>query len=408
MRAGATTTGDGISGLSGIWRSGDWPSLLAAFLYFDAAFMIWVLLGPLAPFIAGDLALSPGATGLVIAVPTLAGALLRPFAGHAVDRFGARRTGIAAQAIVIVALAGATLGGVSSYAGLLALGAILGVAGASFAVALPLASRWYPPRMQGLVQGLAGMGNSGVVLAALFAPWLAASFGWRAVFGLFCLPLAAVLLLFALLARDAPHAPPRGRAGSLLKEKDCLQLMGLYAITFGGFVGLAASLPIVLTTRFEIDAVAAGRWTALLVLVGSFVRPLGGGLADRFGGARTLTLLLALAAVALTGAGLARDRDVIVAMLVLVMLALGLGNGAVFQLVPQRFAASGGAATGIIGMAGGLGGFALSLALGYSRQWFGDYAPAFLLFALAALIAGFAVARVAPRWRREWHDRARI
>ena len=151
------------------WKSGHSPTLIAAFAYFDVAFMVWVLLGPLAPIISKQLMLDPGQKGLMVAVPTLAGAVLRIVNGLLVDRIGPKRTGTISQLIVIAGLAFAWHFGITSYAGTLALGVVLGFAGASFAVALPLASRWYPPEHQGKAMGIAGMGNSGTVFASLFA-----------------------------------------------------------------------------------------------------------------------------------------------------------------------------------------------------------------------------------------------
>ena len=161
---------------SSFWQSGHTPTLIAAFLYFDLAFMVWVLLGPLAPDIAKTLQLTAAQKGLMVATPTLAGALLRVVNGLLVDRIGPKRAGAISQIIVIVGLFTAWVLGVNSFAGTLALGVILGFAGASFAIALPLASRWYPPEHQGKAMGLAGMGNSGTVLAVRWMlqrrPWL--------------------------------------------------------------------------------------------------------------------------------------------------------------------------------------------------------------------------------------------
>jgi NNP family nitrate/nitrite transporter-like MFS transporter len=155
------------------WSLGHRPTLIAAFLYFDLAFMVWVLLGPLAPEIAKTLALTPAQKGLMVATPTLAGAILRVVNGLLVDRIGPKLAGAISQVIVIAGLGAAWLMGVNSFGGTLALGVVLGFAGASFAIALPLASRWYPPKHQGKAMGIAGMGNSGTVLASLFAPLFA-------------------------------------------------------------------------------------------------------------------------------------------------------------------------------------------------------------------------------------------
>ncbi|HWK40810.1 MAG TPA: nitrate/nitrite transporter [Croceibacterium sp.] len=390
---------------SSFWASGHKPTLIAAFLYFDLAFMIWVMLGPLAPDIAVSLGLTPAQQGLMVAVPTLAGALLRVVNGLLVDRIGPKRSGAISQIIVIAGLFTAWLFGVNSFGGTLALGVILGFAGASFAIALPLASRWYPPEHQGKAMGLAGMGNSGTVLAALFAPGLAVTFGWNAVLGLACIPLAVVFVAYILLARDAPGQPP---ARSLteyfqpLRQGDAWWLMGFYAVTFGGFVGLSASLPIYFTARFDLSTIYAGYATAACVFAGSLIRPMGGGLADAIGGVRTLTGVFIVAAIALVGVALAASFAAALALFVIAMLALGTGNGAVFQLVPQRFAAEIGVMTGLVGMAGGIGGFYLASSLGLARQWTGSFAPGFLIFAALAVIALAGLLMVKGQWRARW------
>ena len=187
------------------WKAGHAPTLLSAFLYFDVSFMVWYLLGPLQVQIAQALALDTQQRALMVAVPILCGAVLRLFLGLLADRIGAKRTGVIAQVVVIVALLAAWRLGVHSFGQVLLLGAMLGVAGASFAVALPLASRWYPPEHQGLALGIAGAGNSGTALAALFAPGLAQTFGWTNVIGLAVLPLAVAFVVYLIFAKDAPN-----------------------------------------------------------------------------------------------------------------------------------------------------------------------------------------------------------
>jgi MFS transporter, NNP family, nitrate/nitrite transporter len=144
----------------GFWKAGHTPTLIAAFLYFDLAFMVWVLLGPLAPEISKTLGLTPAQKGLMVALPTLAGAVLRVVNGLLVDRIGPKRSGAINQVIVITGLFFAWSMGVTSFGGTLALGVILGFAGASFAIALPLASRWYPAEHQGKAMGLASLPRS--------------------------------------------------------------------------------------------------------------------------------------------------------------------------------------------------------------------------------------------------------
>jgi NNP family nitrate/nitrite transporter-like MFS transporter len=286
---------------------------------------------------------------------------------------------------------------------------VLGVAGASFAVALPLASRWYPQEHQGLALGIAGAGNSGTVLAALFAPALARAYGWTNVVGLAILPLLAALAVFVLFARDSPNRPPpRTAAGYLavLRQGDCWSLMALYAVTFGGFVGLGSSLPIYFHAEYGLSTVAAGLVTAACVFSGSVVRPFGGLLADRFGAAQTLTAVFAVAAaaLALVSMGLPGLR-LAASVFIAGMLALGMGNGAVFQLAPQRFAREMGLVTGLVGMAGGLGGFYLASSLGLSKQVTGSYQAglvtfAGLAFAALAVAALVGLSGLKQRWSR--------
>ncbi|PZQ60030.1 MAG: MFS transporter [Sphingomonas taxi] len=405
-RAGRTATDP-----SGFWNAGHKPTLIAAFLYFDLAFMVWVLLGPLAPEIARTLALTPAEKGLMVATPTLAGAILRVVNGLLVDRVGPKRSGAISQLIVLGGLASAFLLGVNSFAGTLVLGVILGFAGASFAIALPLASRWYPPEHQGKAMGLAGMGNSGTVFAALFAPMLAKAFGWNAVLGLACLPLAAVFVAYMLMAKDPPNPPAPKRLGEYfapLRSTDAWWLMALYAVTFGGFVGLAASLTIYFTDMFGLTTITAGYCTAACVFAGSLVRPMGGALADAVGGVKALTLVYAVAAVALALVGFAGSVGLALALFVLAMLALGTGNGAVFQLVPQRFGQEIGIVTGLVGMAGGVGGFYLASSLGVARQLTGSFAPGFLIFATLCVAALAGLTLVKRRWRATWRTAARI
>ena len=376
-------------------KAGNPPTLFAAFLYFDLSFMVWVLLGPLAVLIASDLHLNAAQKGLMVAVPNLAGAFLRVVMGLLVDHLRPRRAGIIGQVFVLAGLALAWFVGIHSFGQALLLGVVLGMAGASFAVALPLASRWYPPEHQGTALGIAGAGNSGTVLASLFAPALALAIGWNNVIGLAALPLAGALLVYLALAKDSPNQPPPKRGVeylAVLKQPDAWAFMGFYSVTFGGFVGLSSSLPAYYNAQYGLSPVVAGLFTAACVFAGSMVRPIGGALADRFGGTKVLTAVYAVAALALIVASFGlQPAPLGLAVFVLTMLALGMGNGAVFQLVPQRFGREIGVMTGFVGMAGGVGGFYLASSLGVSKQLTGDYQAGFLIFAALALVALFGL-----------------
>ncbi|WP_293906725.1 nitrate/nitrite transporter [Phenylobacterium sp.] len=391
-------------------KSGNTPTLLSAFLYFDLSFMTWVLLGPLGVAIAKDFGLTPAQKGLMVALPVLSGAILRLVAGVLVDHIGPKLTGIIGQLIVLAGLAAAWMLGVHSYNQVLVLGIVLGVAGASFAVALPLASRWYPPEYQGLALGIAGAGNSGTALAALFAPGLAQIWGWQNVIGLAALPLALALVVFVVFAKDAPNRPPPKRLAeymAVLSTRDAWWLMGLYGVTFGGFVGLSSSLTIYFNAEYGLPAVTAGFFTAACVFAGSFVRPVGGALADRVGGVRTLSVVYVLAALGLALASFQQPSPwVALALFLFVMMSLGAGNGAVFQLAPQRFGKEIGVVTGLVGATGGAGGFYLASSLGWAKQVTGSYQGGLLAFAALALIALVGLLGVKARWRKTWPELA--
>ena len=393
----------------GFLKAGHLPTLFASFLYFDLSFMAWVLLGPLGVSIGKDLHLSPADKGLMVATPVLAGAFLRVVLGLLVDRYKPKRVGIGAQVLVIIGLIAAWTIGIHSLSATLLLGCVLGLAGASFAVALPLASSWYPPEHQGTALGLAGAGNSGTVLAALFAPGLAMAFGWQNVIGLAAIPLFLTLLVFTALAKDSPKTPaPKSWAdyAAILREADAWWFMFFYSVTFGGFVGLASSLTISFNDQYGLTPVTAGYCTAAVVFVGSLVRPMGGAVADRIGGVRALTVLYAVASAAFaTIATGISSIYLVMPVFILGMLCLGMGNGAVFQLVPQRFSKEIGVMTGLVGMTGGVGGFYLASSLGYSKQFTGGYGLGFLIFALLAATALACLTKVRGRWRATWAER---
>jgi len=392
------------------WKAGHTPTLFAAFLYFDLSFMVWYLLGPLAVQIATDLQLTTQQRGFMVATPILAGAILRFIMGMLADQLSPKTAGIIGQVIVIVGLLTAWQLGIHSYEQALLLGVCLGMAGASFAVALPLASQWYPPQHQGKAMGIAGAGNSGTVIAALAAPLLAAAFGWVNVFGLALIPLVLTLALFSLMARNAPN---RAKAKSMadylnaLGDRDSWWFMFFYSVTFGGFIGLASALPGYFHDQYGLNPQTAGYYTAACVFAGSLMRPLGGALADRFGGIRALLGTYAIATLCIGAVGFHLSSSVAaLALFVMAMLGLGAGNGAVFQLVPQRFTKEIGVMTGLVGMAGGIGGFLLTAGLGAIKQSTGDYQLALWLFASLGLIAWFGLYGVKRRWRTTWGSAA--
>jgi NNP family nitrate/nitrite transporter-like MFS transporter len=341
----------------------------------------------------------------MVATPILSGAILRILLGLLVDRIGAKRTGVIAQIIVIAGLASGWLFGLPTYAAALLMGIVLGFAGASFAVALPQAGRWYPPTMQGLVMGLAGAGNIGVVIDSLLAPRLAEAFGWRNVFGFALAPALVVLACYALVSKEAPvETKPKKFSDywKLLKNPDAHWFCFYYTISFGGFVGLASSYVLYFKGEFGLPPVHAGDLAALCTFAGAVLRPLGGATADRIGGIRSLYSFYLAAGLALIAAAAVHDLNLNLALFVITAGSLGMANGAVFQLLPQRFRRDIGTMTGLVGAGGGIGGFYLASSLGFSKGLTGSYLPGFLVFAFLCFLAIAGLGVVKTRWRTTW------
>jgi NNP family nitrate/nitrite transporter-like MFS transporter len=411
-------------------QAGHWPTLISAFLYFDVSFMVWVMLGPLSLYITKELGLPVEEKFTIVAIPILCGAFLRIPLGMLADHFGPKLTGILAQVIVIVSMAYVFQFGLHSKLELELLGLALGLAGASFAVALPQASRWYPPKYQGIVMGIAGAGNMGVVLDSMIVPWLAETYGWQAVFGFLVIPLVLVLLIYAVLVKDAPdkRAPVTLKNyGSLLADPDSWWFMFFYSITFGGFVGLGNSLPLYFTNWYHVSGIAAGMMAGIVVFAGSVFRPVGGFMADRIGGVRSLQMLFVVVALCyamiafmpegpapeVTQATAAKVAGwslmampaiawISTAIFFVGTMALGMGNGAVFQLVPLRFRGEIGVMTGLVGAAGGVGGFFLAKSMGVSWAMQHSFGAGFSLFATLPLLGLFGLLMVKRRWRTTW------
>ena len=287
-----------------------------------------------------------------------------------------------------------------SYSKILLVGLLLGVAGASFAAALPLASRWYPAKYQGLAMGIAGAGNSGTALATYFGPRLAQAWGWHAVFGVALIPLLATFIIFVIFAKDSPNQPaprPIRAYADVLRMSDTWWFCWLYSITFGGFVGLASFLNVFFLSQYGLSRVSAGGFATICVVAGSCIRPIGGHLADRFGGVRMLTILYLSAGAALVGLSTLPSLAAVTFFMFMAMAILGMGNGAVFQLVPLRFPTEIGVTTGVVGAAGGLGGFFLPTILGALKQATGSFGVGFLLFAIVGGLGGAAALAFASK-----------
>ena len=416
-------------GFNRLKGEGSPSTLFAAFLYFDFSFMVWTMLGPLATEISDTMAsygflMTASESATMLAVPILSGAILRILLGYLVGIIGAKKTALIAQAIVIFTLFYvASVGEHISYEELLCVGVGLGFSGASFAVALPQAGQWYPPRLQGVVLGIAGIGNMGVVLGFLFAPKIAELWGWQAVFLVAAVLSILVFISYVLMAKDAPKEvyTPRVKKLSdylrLFKDRDTWWFNLFYAVSFGTFVGFAVYMKVYLMTmhfddmevfglevlREENIHVVAGYFAACCIMAGALLRPVGGTIADRIGGIKSLYFFLTSVIVLIfINAFIPLPFWLDIVVMFLIMANLGMANGAVFQLVPQRFAKDIGIMTGIIGAAGGLGGVAILEILGASTLMFGNYIIGFMIIAANILIAIVGLSLVKSRWRTTW------
>jgi NNP family nitrate/nitrite transporter-like MFS transporter len=378
-------------------------SLLAALIHFTASCMVWTILGALGIYISQSLHLSPRTIGVVVGTPLVAAAVARVAMGILADRFGPKRVGAVSM---LLALAPMLWGWIAAndLGQLLGVGVLLGIAGGSFAVSMPLASRWFSSEDQGVAMGVVGAGNAGTVACTLGAPRLAQHFGWHAALGIAAAPIALAWLAFMLLAEEPPRPPRPVTArviASVLRERDTWKLCLFYSVTFGCFVGFTSFLPIVLHGQYGLSKLQAATATAVGVGLGSFLRPLGGWAADRVGGTRVLAGVYAVAGATLIVIAQAPPLGVVLVAFPLAMAVFGLGNGATFQLVGLRFREQIGVVSGFVGAAGGLGGFLLPTALGALHNGHG-YGVGLALVAAATLCAFAAIVFVRTRWTRGW------
>ncbi len=275
---------------------------MRAFLYFDFSFAVWVLNGAMGPFISEQFHLSQGQIGLMVSVPTLAGAFMRFPLGVLSQYIGRKNAAIVEMSAIVIAL----LYGfffVKTFHDVLAMGVLLGIAGASFGVALSLGSGWFPKQYKGLAMGIAGAGNSGTALAALFAPRLATHYGWQHVYGFAAAMMLLPLIVMIVFAKEPPDIEHQslGQHLKCLWEKDGWAFNLIYIITFGGFIGLATFLPSFFVKQFHVTKIEAGSLTVLATLTGSATRVLGGWFADRIGGITTLSVVFLIAIAGLFG-----------------------------------------------------------------------------------------------------------
>jgi NNP family nitrate/nitrite transporter-like MFS transporter len=293
---------------------------------------------------------------------------------------------------------------VSSFHEVLAMGVLLGIAGASFGIALSLGAGWFPPQYKGLAMGIAGAGNAGTAMAALLAPRLATHFGWRDVYGFAAATMLLPLVVMVLFAKEPPDIEHQGLRQHLkcLTEKDGWAFNFIYIITFGGFIGLATFLPSFFVKQFHVSKIEAGSLTVLATLTGSATRVLGGWFGDRVGGITTLSVVFLITIAGLFGLIASPSLLITTLLFMLCFAALGAGNGAAFQLVPLRWPITTAVAGSMIGEIGALGGGILPNLLGQSKQHTGSYSMGFIIYAAFAFAILIMLRFVSTNWTRTW------
>ncbi|MFZ2491773.1 MAG: MFS transporter [Thermoanaerobaculia bacterium] len=353
---------------------------------FAVCFAVFGSVSALMPLLKKQLGLDPVQVSIAIALPVLLGSLGRIPLGILTDRMGGRKIFSIVMALTIVPAV--LMGFVDSYTQLLVYGFFLGIGLASFSVGVAYVSRWFPPEAQGKALGIYGAGNFGQSLASFGAPLIAAAFGLRWGFWVFAILTALWLLYFLAKAENAPSAVrPKSVAEALapLREMDAWVLSLYYFLTFGGFVAMSVYLPTFLTDIFKLTPQDAGMRTAGFAVVATLLRPYGGSLADRIGGQKILAWVFP--GVALTALLMAFPTMPTFTIGALGMAAVvGLGNGAVFKLVPEYFPKTVGSVTGLVGAAGGLGGFFPPLVLGYVKRSTGAFTLGFIFLGVFALL----------------------
>jgi NNP family nitrate/nitrite transporter-like MFS transporter len=392
-----------MGGFRTFLKSGHPPTLFAAFIYFDFCFAIWVLNGAMAPFISEEFHLTAGQKGFMISVPILAGAIMRFPLGVLSQYIGRKYAAMVEMSLITLALVYGYFG-VHTYNDVLIMGVLLGIAGASFGVAMSLGSGWFPPKYKGLAMGIAGAGNSGTVLAMLFAPPLAMKYGWHTVYGFaafFMLIPMLVMLIFAKEPPDREHQTLKEHL-SCLWDRDGWVFNLVYIVTFGGFIGLSNFLPTYYFDQFGVTKVEAGQLTMLAAIMGSGIRVVGGWASDKFGGIRMLSIIFGVIIILAILTGFQTSIVMTTVFFILCFAALGLGNGSLFQLVPLRWPTTTAVAGSMIGEIGAIGGSFIPTAMGVSKGSTGTYAWGFIAFAVLAIIA-FAVLSIAQRkWTKTW------
>ncbi|MFI6928264.1 MFS transporter [Nonomuraea spiralis] len=371
------------------------PALMLglATLGFAVNFWAWALLSPLGPRFKELLGLSAGQQALLVAVPVIVGSLGRIPVGALADRFGGRVMFPLVSAATIVPVLFIGLFGQTSMVALLTGGFFLGIGGTVFAVGVPFVNAWFPPNRRGLAVGIFGAGMGGTAISALTTVPLVRAAGPAVPFVITAVVLAAYAVVAWLVLRDAPGravvVQPLGtRLAAALRLPITWQACVLYAVAFGGYVAFSVYLPAYLQTGYGLEQADAANRMAGFVVLAVLARPLGGWLSDRVGPVPVLTGVFVVTAVTAGVQALTPGLMPVGTIAFLTMAAaLGAGSGATFALVAQVAPADKvGTVTGLVGAAGGLGGFVPPLVMGFLYGRLGSYGLGLALLAVTAVV----------------------
>ncbi|MQS89952.1 nitrate/nitrite transporter [Companilactobacillus mishanensis] len=352
-------------------------------------FMVWLSLSPMVDPILNNagVQISEFQRSFLLATPILLGSIMRIPMGILADKYGGKKIYIALMLFLIIPVL--MLPRVHSYGMLIFTALLLGMAGTSFAIGISYVTGFFPPEKQGLVLGIAGVGNIGTAFSAFFLPRFIKTMSLVNIFYI----LVALLVIFAVLMIFCPESKTNSEASmakslSVAKERDTWFLALFYFLTFGMFMSMTNLLPTFMTKLFSNSLVEAGIWAAIFAVIGTLLRPVGGYLSDKI---RPMTLLkydfICLIIVAIVLGIFLKTQGIFLTIVVLIAILVGLGNGIIFKMVPFVSSGNTGAVTGFVGAMGGLGGYFPPIVLGVIKQSTGGYEIGIYLIAVVALIS---------------------
>ncbi|TRM11811.1 NarK/NasA family nitrate transporter [Lentibacillus cibarius] len=365
---------------------GSTSALVFSTLAMIVSFTIWSMISPMAQEIKMLYSLSATQVSVLVAVPTILGSIMRIPLGILSDKFSGKYVYTLTMLFLILPLLGASFA--DSYGWMLFFAFFIGMGGTTFAIAITYVSGWYPPEKQGLVLGIAGVGNIGTAVAGFIIPAIVASYSIDWAFRILAIAIAVMAVIFFLGTKDRQQEGNKTLKSALepLKHQQTWMLSLFYFLTFGVFVALGLYLPTLLQDLYNLSSVDAGQRAAIFVVLATFIRPLGGMVADKLDPKKILTIIFLIVAICAGFIAFTSENIILFTIFCLVIAVFsGMGNGVVFKIVPMVSKGNTGSVTGIVGAAGGLGGFFPPIVLGMFRDMTGGYYLGFILLALFSL-----------------------